>query len=94
VPIVIQTFIRYLQSDVLAQQLVAIPVEVAVCLAAVSPLAASGALLQRSHVLVCCAGVAWRVVAALGVLNSSLEAFEGIGQFLLCKMVNGRDKMA
>ena len=58
----------HLQFDVLAKQLVPIPVEVAVHLAAVPPLAASGTLLQALHVLVRRAGVALRVVAALGVL--------------------------
>jgi hypothetical protein len=65
-------FILYLQLDVLAQQLVPSPVQVAVRLAAVPPLAASGTLLQLSHVLVRCAGVARRVVAALCILAHSL----------------------
>ena len=65
-------FTVYLQLDVLAKQLVPIPIQVAVRLAAVPPLAAPGALLQSSHLLVRCAGVAWRVVAALGLLNPSL----------------------
>ena len=58
----------HLQFDVLAKQLVPIPVEVAVLLAAVPPLVASGTLLKGHHVLVRRAGVAKRVVAALGVL--------------------------
>jgi hypothetical protein len=69
----------YLQLDVLAQQLVPIPVEVAVHMAAVPPLAASGALLQGCHVLVRCAGVARRIVAALGILAYNLNSFLVIG---------------
>ena len=45
-----------------------IPVEVAVHMAAVPPLVASGTLIQVVHVLVRRAGVARRVVAALGIL--------------------------
>ena len=58
----------HLQLDIPAKKLVPIPVEVAVHLAAVPPLAASGTLLQGSHVLVRRTGVAGRVVTALGIL--------------------------
>jgi hypothetical protein len=70
----------YLQLDILAKQLVPVPVDVAVRLAAVPPLAAPGALLQGSHVLVRCAGVARRVVAALGVFTVGLGSFNSNGE--------------
>ena len=58
----------YLQLDIHAKQLVPVPVEDAVLMAAVPALAASGALHQGRQVLVRRAGVAGRVVTALGVL--------------------------
>ena len=58
----------YLQLDIPAKKLVPVPVEVAVHMAAVPALAASGTLLQGGQVLVRRAGVAGRVVTALGVL--------------------------
>ena len=63
----------HLQFDLSAKQLVSIPVEVAVHLTAVPPLATSGTLLQGHHVLVRRAGVTRRIVTALGVIVSSLN---------------------
>ena len=79
----------HLQFDVLAKQLVPIPVEVAVHLAAVPPLAASGTLLQLNHVLVRRAGVTRRIITALGVLAYSINIFIMLGVFFLCKIKKG-----
>jgi len=65
----------HLQFDVIAQQLVPIPVKVAVHMAAVPPLAASRTLIQGFHVLVRRAGVTRRIVATLGVFFGSFCRF-------------------
>ena len=65
-----------------------IPVEVAVHLAAVPPLAASGTLLQGHHVLVRRAGVTRGIVTALGVLFCSIGKFLIIGELFLCRVIN------
>ena len=56
-----------------------IPVEVAVLLAAVPPLAASGTLLQLVHVLVRSARVTGRIVTALSILVFSFKIFQAPG---------------
>ena len=82
-PLNIHNTHTHLQFDGIAKQLVPIPVEVAVHMAAVSPLAASRTLVQGRHVLVRRAGVTRRVVAALGVLFHSYYLFLGHGVVFL-----------
>jgi hypothetical protein len=86
--------IRYLQFDILAKQPVPVPVQVAVRLAAIPPHAASGTLLQSSHVLVRCAGVTRRVVAALRIFTGGLDTFLGLRVFFLSRIFEGYGEMA